>query len=86
MRSPGPWWVRWPVPALQRRCVRRDSTSVTGVDGLLRSCQAAGFSVSGKISRKEFGLKWNALTDAGSVVAGDEVKFLGEIQFIKQQG
>jgi polyisoprenoid-binding protein YceI len=43
-----------------------------------------GFSVSGKISRKEFGLVMSMVTDAGSVVVGDEVKFQGEIQLIKQ--
>jgi polyisoprenoid-binding protein YceI len=44
----------------------------------------AGFSVSGKISRKEFGLIWSMVTESGNVVVGDEVKFLGEIQLIKQ--
>lgn len=45
----------------------------------------AGFSVSGKISRKEFGLTWSAVTEAGNVVVGDDIKILGEIQLIKQQ-
>lgn len=45
----------------------------------------AGFTVNGKISRKEFGLKWNVVTDAGGVVAGDEVKIHAEIQLVKQQ-
>jgi polyisoprenoid-binding protein YceI len=45
----------------------------------------AGFTVNGKISRKEFGLTWNAVTEAGSVVVGDEVKFQGEIQLVKQE-
>ena len=44
----------------------------------------AGFSVSGKISRKEFGLMWNAVTEAGGIVAGDEVKIHAEIQLIRQ--
>jgi polyisoprenoid-binding protein YceI len=44
----------------------------------------AGFTVHGKISRKEFGLTWNAVTEAGGVVVGDEIKFNGEIQLIKQ--
>ena len=44
----------------------------------------AGFTVNGKISRKEFGLTWNAVTEAGGVVVGDEIKFNGEIQLIKQ--
>jgi polyisoprenoid-binding protein YceI len=44
----------------------------------------AGFTVSGKISRKEFGLTWDAVTEAGNIVVGDEIKFHGEIQLIKQ--
>jgi polyisoprenoid-binding protein YceI len=45
----------------------------------------AGFTVNGKISRKEFGLQWNAITEAGQVVVGDEIRILAEIQLIKQQ-
>jgi polyisoprenoid-binding protein YceI len=44
----------------------------------------AGFTVSGKISRKEFGLTWSAVTEAGQVVVGDEIKIHGEIQLVKQ--
>ncbi len=44
----------------------------------------AGFTVSGKISRKEFNLLWNAVTEAGSVVVSDDVKIHAEIQLIKQ--
>lgn len=44
----------------------------------------AGFNVTGKISRKEFGLTWNGVTEAGGVVVGDEIKFHAAIQLIKQ--
>jgi len=44
----------------------------------------AGFTVTGKISRSAFGLTWSAVTEAGSVVVGDEIKFTAEIQVIKQ--
>ena len=44
----------------------------------------AGFEVEGKISRKEFGLVWNAMTEAGQVVVGDDIRLLSEIQLIKQ--
>ena len=44
----------------------------------------AGFTVDGKISRKEFGLTWNAVTEAGSVVVSDEIKLHAEIQLVKQ--
>lgn len=44
----------------------------------------AGFTVTGKINRKEFGLSWGAVTEAGNVVLGDEVKINAEIQLVKQ--
>ncbi|KAA5543462.1 YceI family protein [Adhaeribacter rhizoryzae] len=44
----------------------------------------AGFTVTGKISRKEFGLIWNAVTEAGSVVVSDEIRLLVEVQLVKQ--
>lgn len=44
----------------------------------------AGFTVTGKISRKEFGLTWNAVTEAGQVVVSDEIKIHCEIQLVKQ--
>jgi polyisoprenoid-binding protein YceI len=46
--------------------------------------QRAGFSVTGKISRKEFGLTYNAATETGGVVLSDEVKINAEIQLVKQ--
>ncbi len=45
----------------------------------------AGFTVTGKISRKEFGLTWDAVTEAGNVVVSDEIKINAEIQLVKQQ-
>lgn len=44
----------------------------------------AGFTLTAKISRKEFGLTWNAVTEAGNVVLSDEIKLQAEIQLIKQ--
>ena len=40
-----------------------------------------GFEVTGKINRKDFGLAWNAVTDAGGVVVAEEVKLIGNVQF-----
>jgi polyisoprenoid-binding protein YceI len=45
----------------------------------------AGFTVTGKVSRKEFGLKWNAITEAGGVVVSDDVKLACEVQVIEQK-
>lgn len=34
----------------------------------------AGFEINGKINRKDFGLSWNALTEAGGMVVSEEVR------------
>ena len=44
----------------------------------------AGLTVSGKISRKNFGLTWDAVTEAGSEVVSDQVRLNAEVQFVKQ--
>ncbi len=44
----------------------------------------AGFTVTGKINRKDFGLTWGTVTETGNVVLGDEVKINAEIQLVKQ--
>ena len=46
--------------------------------------QKAGFSISGKISRKDWGLNWNAALETGGVLVSDEVKISGEVQFIRK--
>lgn len=44
----------------------------------------AGFSLSGKINRKDFGLTWNAALETGGVLVSDEVKLLCEVQVVKK--
>ena len=44
----------------------------------------AGFEVTGKVNRKDFGLTWGAVTEAGSIVLGDDVKLIINVQFTKQ--
>ncbi|WP_212004271.1 YceI family protein [Chitinophaga sp. HK235] len=44
----------------------------------------AGFTINGKINRKDFGLTWNAATEAGGVMVSDEVKIQCEVQLLKQ--
>lgn len=34
----------------------------------------SGFELNGKINRKEYGLNWSAVTEAGGLVVADEVK------------
>lgn len=46
--------------------------------------EKAGFSVSGKINRKDFGLNWNAALETGGVLVSDEVRINAEVQFVKQ--
>jgi polyisoprenoid-binding protein YceI len=43
--------------------------TVKGFDG-----DVAAFEITGKLNRKEFGLRWNAMTETGGVVVSDEVK------------
>lgn len=43
-----------------------------------------GFELTGRVSRKEFGLAWNAITEAGGVVVADEVKFLLNVELTRQ--
>ncbi|WP_421773347.1 YceI family protein [Gracilimonas sp.] len=45
----------------------------------------AGFEINGSINRKEFGLKWNAVTEAGSVVVGNEVKLQLNVQVVESE-
>jgi polyisoprenoid-binding protein YceI len=44
----------------------------------------AGFEINGKINRKDFGLTWGAVTEAGGVVVSDDVKLNAQVQMIKQ--
>ena len=44
----------------------------------------AGFTVDGKVKRKDFNLLWDVVTEAGQVVASNEVRVHCEIQLIKQ--
>lgn len=44
----------------------------------------AGFEIRGKINRKEFGLKWSAVTEAGKVVVSDDVRLDLNVQLTKQ--
>lgn len=46
--------------------------------------QRMGFEVSGKINRKEYGLKWSAVTEAGGLVVADDVKLAMNVEMVKQ--
>lgn len=43
----------------------------------------AGFELTGKINRKEYGLQWNGVTEAGGVVVSDDVRLHLNVQLLK---
>ncbi|WP_309081016.1 YceI family protein [Zhihengliuella sp.] len=43
----------------------------------------AGFEATAVISRKEFGLTWNAALEAGGVLVGDKVTIVLDLSFVK---
>ena len=45
--------------------------------------ERVGFSASGKIDRREFGLTWNQLLEAGGVAIGNEIKLSLDIQAVR---
>lgn len=44
----------------------------------------AGFELTGKLNRKDFGLNVNILTETGSLVIGEDIKLHLDVQLIKQ--
>ncbi|WP_017732307.1 YceI family protein [Nafulsella turpanensis] len=44
----------------------------------------AGFTLSGKINRKDWGINYNAALETGGVMLGEELKIQGEVQLVKQ--
>jgi polyisoprenoid-binding protein YceI len=47
--------------------------------------EKAGFSVSGKLNRKDWDLNWNAALETGGVLVSEEVKINAEVQFVVQK-
>lgn len=43
----------------------------------------AGFELTGTINRKEYGLSWSAVTEAGNLVVADNVKLIMNVQFVQ---
>jgi len=42
-----------------------------------------GFTVSGKINRKEFGISFGGVTETGSIMLGDDVTINANVEFVK---
>jgi len=43
----------------------------------------AGFEINGKINRKDYGLNWSAVTEAGGLVVADDVKLHLNVELAK---
>ena len=46
--------------------------------------EKAGYTISGKINRKDWGLNWNAALEAGGVLVSDDVTINCDVQLLKQ--
>ena len=55
-----------------------------GIQNDMYGRTVAGFEMTGKIDRQQFGLHWSAVTEAGSIVAGNDVKINISAELIKQ--
>lgn len=47
--------------------------------------EKAGFTITGKINRSEWGLVWNTTTEAGGVLVSDEIKIMCEMELTNAQ-
>lgn len=67
--------------------VTRPVTLVTAVTGSGKDPWGnirAGFSAQGQLNRKDFGLTWNTVLEAGGFLVGDEVKISIEVEAVRQ--
>lgn len=46
--------------------------------------EKAGYTITGKIHRKDFGLNWNAALEAGGVLVSEDVTISCDVQLVKQ--
>ncbi len=46
--------------------------------------EKAGFTISGKINRKDWGINYNAALETGGLMLGEELKINAEVQLVKQ--
>ena len=47
--------------------------------------ERAGFEISGKVNRKDFGVSFGMVSETGSVLLGDEVTINANTEFVKQK-
>jgi polyisoprenoid-binding protein YceI len=46
--------------------------------------ERAGFEITGKINRTDWGINFNAVLETGNLMPAEEVKIHSEIQLVKQ--
>lgn len=72
---------------LSMRGVKKPIRLNAELGGILKDpwgAEKALFTISGKIARKDWGLNYNTVLEAGGVLVGEEVQILCEVQLIKQ--
>jgi len=55
-----------------------------GIQKDLYGQTVAGFEITGKVKRSDFGLNWSAVTEAGGLVVGEDVKIHINAEIIKK--
>lgn len=75
------------VGVLNMRGVDKEIVMNAELGGIVKDMagnEKVGFSLTGKVNRKDFGVSWNMLTEAGGLTLGEEVKLFINVQFVKQ--
>lgn len=54
-----------------------------GIEKNMNGQVVAGFDVTGKINRQDYGLKWGAVTEAGGLVVANDIKLVATVELIK---
>jgi polyisoprenoid-binding protein YceI len=54
-----------------------------GVNQTPWNTYSAGFSLRGKVNRKDWGLNWNMILAGGGLVAGDEITLAIDLELTK---
>lgn len=56
-----------------------------GIQKDFQGNDVAGFELTGKVKRMEYGLTWNGITEAGGIVVSDDVKLVANVEVVKQK-
>ena len=75
------------VGDLTIRDVTREVTLTATLEGRTRDPwgnERAGFSASGRMNRRDFGLNWNQALETGGVMVGDEAKLTIDVELVHQ--